>query len=68
MMFAEYVVLCCEEKTDLEKDLERWRAGLENRGMKVSRVDRVYVPERSVQRKRTDATLSAARSKAIEVP
>jgi len=34
MMFAHDVVLCCEEKTELEDDLERWCDGLEKRGVK----------------------------------
>ena len=43
MMFADDVVLCCEEKTEREEDLERWRDGLEKRGMKVSRAKTEYV-------------------------
>ncbi|XP_063600013.1 uncharacterized protein LOC134776232 [Penaeus indicus] len=43
MMFADDVVLCCKGKTELEENLERWRDGLEKRGMKVSRVKTEYM-------------------------
>ena len=35
MMFADDVVLCCEEKSELEEDLGRWRDRLEKRGVTV---------------------------------
>ncbi|XP_047502427.1 uncharacterized protein LOC125047925 [Penaeus chinensis] len=37
MMFADDVVLCCEEKIELEKNLERWHDRLEKRRMKKQR-------------------------------
>ena len=43
MMFADDVVLCCEEKAGLEEDLERWRNALETRGMKLSRAKTEYM-------------------------
>ncbi|XP_063586992.1 uncharacterized protein LOC134764337 [Penaeus indicus] len=43
MMFADDVVICCEGKTELEENLERWRDGQEKRGMKVSRVKIEYM-------------------------
>ena len=43
MIFADDVVLCCEEKTELEEDLNRWRERLEKRGMKVSRAKTEYM-------------------------
>ena len=43
MMFADDVMLCCEEKTKLEEDLERWCDGLEKRGMRVSRAKTEYI-------------------------
>ncbi|XP_037783490.1 uncharacterized protein LOC119579651 [Penaeus monodon] len=43
MMFADDVVLCSEEKADLEVDLERWHNRLEKRGMKVSRAKTEYM-------------------------
>ena len=65
MMFADDVVLCYKDKTELEENLERWCDGLEKRRMKVSTAKTVHVPEQSVHRKRTGARLSAARSKGI---
>ena len=41
-MFTDDVVLCCE-KTELDKDLERWRNGLEKRRLKVSRAKTEYM-------------------------
>ena len=43
MMFANDGVFCCEEKTELEEDLQRWRYGLEKREMKVSRAKTEYM-------------------------
>ena len=43
MIFAGDVVLYCEEKTELEEDLDRWSDGLEKRGMKVSRARTEYM-------------------------
>ncbi|XP_047496539.1 uncharacterized protein LOC125044132 [Penaeus chinensis] len=43
MMFADDVVLCCEEKIEIEEDLERWSDRLEKRGMNVSRAKTEYM-------------------------
>ncbi|XP_047496500.1 uncharacterized protein LOC125044097 [Penaeus chinensis] len=50
VMFADDVVLCCEEKIELEEDLERWRDRLEKRGMKVSRAKTEYMCLNKVSR------------------
>ena len=43
MMFVDDVVLCAREKDVLELELEQWREALDNRGMKVSRVNTEYM-------------------------
>ncbi|XP_063586937.1 uncharacterized protein LOC134764286 [Penaeus indicus] len=43
MMFADDMVLCCEGKTELEENLERWPDGQEKRGMKESRAKTEYM-------------------------
>ena len=37
MMFADDVVLCRDDRVELEVSLERWREVLEERGLKASR-------------------------------
>ena len=36
MMFADDIVLCGDDETDMTEYLESWRLALEGRGMKVS--------------------------------
>ena len=43
MLFADDVVLCSENRKELEQDLERWRYALERRGMRVSRSKTEYL-------------------------
>jgi len=43
MMFADDVVLCREDKEELEVTLERWRKAFEGRGLKVSREKTEYL-------------------------
>ena len=43
MMFADDIVLCRENKRDVEEALEIWRDALEKRGLKVSRSKTEYV-------------------------
>ena len=37
MMFADDIVLCGDDETDMTEYLETWRRALENRGMRISR-------------------------------
>ena len=37
MMFADYIVLCGDDETDMTEYLETWRRALEDRRMKISR-------------------------------
>ena len=48
MIFAVDIVICNENKEQVERSLERWRYALERRGMKVSRsnTEYMYVNER----------------------
>ena len=43
MLFADDVVLCAQERKELEEELEKWRDALEKRGMKVSRAKTEYM-------------------------
>ena len=43
MMFADDVVLCREDKEELEVSLERWRKVFEERGLRVSRKKTEYL-------------------------
>ena len=47
MMFADDVVLCREDKEELEVSLERWRNVFEERGLRVSRKKTEYLRRRS---------------------
>ena len=42
-MFADAVVLCANSSEKLEADLEKWRAALETRGLKISRKKAEYL-------------------------
>ena len=37
MMFADDIVLCGDDETDMTENLEIWRRVLEDRGMRISR-------------------------------
>ncbi len=37
MMFADDIVLCGDDETDMTEYLETWREALEERGMRISR-------------------------------
>ena len=37
MMFADDIVLCGDDETDMTENLETWRRALEDRGMMISR-------------------------------
>ena len=37
MMFADDIVLCGDDETDMTQYLETWRRALEDRGMRISR-------------------------------
>ncbi len=43
IMFADDVVICCENWEEVETELERWRYALERRGLKVSRTKTEYM-------------------------
>ncbi|RDD63985.1 hypothetical protein DU478_22590, partial [Thalassococcus profundi] len=43
MMFADDIVICSENREQVEESLERWRFALERRGMKVSRNKTEYL-------------------------
>ncbi|KAK3556372.1 hypothetical protein QTP70_008008 [Hemibagrus guttatus] len=43
MMFADEIVICSENREQMEENLERWRFALERRGMKVSRSKTEYM-------------------------
>ena len=43
MMFTDDVVLCREDKEELEVSLERWRKVFEERGLRVSRKKTEYL-------------------------
>ncbi|KAK3543486.1 hypothetical protein QTP70_023211, partial [Hemibagrus guttatus] len=43
MMFADDIVICSENREQVEENLERWRFALERRGMKVSHSKTEYM-------------------------
>ena len=43
MMFMDDIVLCREDKEELEVSLERWRKVFEERGLRVSRKKMEYL-------------------------
>ena len=56
MMFADDIVLCGDDETDMTEYLETWRRALEGRGMRISRpnpnsftlnLDRIMAKEES---------------------
>ena len=49
MMFADDVVLCREDKEELEVSLERWRKVFEERGLRVSRKKTEYLQAGGVE-------------------
>ena len=43
MMFADDIVICRENREQVEESLERWRLALERRGLRVSRRKTEYI-------------------------
>ena len=43
MMFADDIVLCGDDETDMTKYLETWRRALEDRGMRISRPKKQFI-------------------------
>ena len=43
MMFADDIVLCGDDETDMTEYLETWRRALEDRGMKISRPNTQFI-------------------------
>ena len=48
-MFVDSVVLCREDKEELEVSLERWRKVFEERGLRVSRKKTEYLQAGGVE-------------------
>ena len=43
MLFAEYLVLVSETMEEVQEELERWRAVIENKGLRISRSKTEYL-------------------------